>query len=268
MRFGLSLMTPSQMPVSGWKGLVLSAIQSTKAASKYGASTCKIGACERKSVTAGLCASHYLRKRKYGDPLAGPHIRPRRDNYEDGQTCSVEHCEKRPRSHGLCDGHAKKLKKYGDPLGGAPERAPRGAGKRFLKKCCKADTDECIEWPYGQDASGYGRHGQVAASRAVCEMAHGRSVGDANHAAHSCGNRLCVNPRHLRWATAAENAADKVLHGRASVNLQPEQVLEIYRRAHCGEPLTALAAKFGIKYENARRIKTGEIWSSVTRGAA
>jgi len=56
-------------------------------------------------------------------------------------------------------------------------------------------------------------------------------------AAHSCGERMCINPRHLRWATRKENEADKVAHGRdirgersGTARLTRQQVDDIRRR--------------------------------------
>lgn len=36
---------------------------------------------------------------------------------------------------------------------------------------------------------------------------------DGDEAAHSCGNKTCINPRHLRWADHASNMEDAKAHG-------------------------------------------------------
>lgn len=54
--------------------------------------------------------------------------------------------------------------------------------------------------------------------RLVCIRRHGPPPTDDLEAAHSCGNAGCVNPRHIRWATRFENAADKKLHGTDSMS--------------------------------------------------
>jgi hypothetical protein len=56
------------------------------------------------------------------------------------------------------------------------------------------------------------------AHRVMCLLAHGQPPSIEHVAAHSCGNGAggCVNPRHLRWATASGNEADKVFHGTSN----------------------------------------------------
>lgn len=75
-----------------------------------------------------------------------------------------------------------------------------------------SDTDECIIWPHGVTTSGYPSMGagKPRAHRYVCEQKHGPAPKGRNDAAHSCLNRLCINPKHLRWATRAENMADSM----------------------------------------------------------
>jgi hypothetical protein len=98
-------------------------------------------------------------------------------------------------------------------------RSNRGSGKglRFLELAVTSATDDCIPWPFYCMANGYGQvgdHGGMRlAHRVLCEMAHGPALFDGAQAAHSCANRSCVNPQHVRWATQAENEDDKRGHG-------------------------------------------------------
>ncbi len=54
----------------------------------------------------------------------------------------------------------------------------------------------------------------MAASRAMCILAHGLPPDPKLMAIHSCGNGhlSCVNPAHLRWGTGKDNAQDAKLH--------------------------------------------------------
>ncbi len=79
------------------------------------------------------------------------------------------------------------------------------------------ETDECVLWPHGVSSRGYGAISIENRTRAVhvlaCEIAHGPKPSADMQVAHSCGVRQCMNSRHLRWATVAENAADRREHG-------------------------------------------------------
>lgn len=82
----------------------------------------------------------------------------------------------------------------------------------FCLDTLRRNTDECILWPFRRDKFGYGRFNlsglRFLAHRYVCVLAHGDPIDDRLHAAHSCRSTGCVNPRHLRWATAKENIGD------------------------------------------------------------
>ena len=127
--------------------------------------------------------------------------------------CSVDSCDKNARAFGMCDSHYRRWKRHGDPLAG---RTPDGAPVKFYERALGAQTDECIIWPFSTGTNGYpqikhGNHGR--AHRLVCETIHGPAPTSAHEVAHSCGVKLCINYRHLRWATHAENIADKFAHG-------------------------------------------------------
>lgn len=129
-------------------------------------------------------------------------------------------------------------------------------------------SNQCLIWPFSLDGPGYGQMivggRKVRASRYVCERAHGKCP-TGKECAHSCGVRVCVNKRHLRWATRSENMADKIIHGTVNrgcrngqCKLSKSEVTAI-RRAK--GTLDVLAARFGVSRSHIGAIKNRKKWA-------
>lgn len=188
--------------------------------------------------------------------------------------CSIPDCGKGGRIvRGLCTAHYKRLIKHGDPLGGGVSKAPKGEAPRFYRDfVVPHDGNECLIWPYARSGHGYGQiriDGRLHyVHRLVCEQVNGSQPSWGQHAAHSCGNGHlgCVNPKHLRWATAAENAADKVSHGtiprgnkHGRAKLSEGDVRTI--RSLIGTALQKdIAAMFGVEQSSISNIRRGRNW--------
>lgn len=100
---------------------------------------------------------------------------------------------------------------------------------RFWDCVNKKADDECWEWTAGIHKTGYGAmhykkvEGKFSngdkAHRFSFELHNGRPIETGKHILHSCDNRKCVNPHHLREGTNAENVQDKVSRGRQPVHI-------------------------------------------------
>jgi len=156
-------------------------------------------------------------------------------------------------------------------------RAKNGEPMRWLEQSLLMQTDDCIIWPFGRFGAGdaeiriKGRAQYV--SRIICEKVYGAAPSEKHQAAHSCGKGrdACVNHRHLRWATNAENQADRIAHGTSNQGsrngrsqLSDEKVIEIDRRLRRGHRSIDIAADLGINAKNVGNIKCGRNWGWLT----
>lgn len=179
--------------------------------------------------------------------------------------CSIPDCGKSVRSRGLCSAHYSRFRRYGST---DARRAPDGAGASFIADALKSETDDCILWPYYKRNGGYGAATVdgtfVAAHRYVCEQTHGPSD---LYACHKCGVPACINPRHLRWGTNAENQADAIAHGTTRVGSRhpgaklTEENVRTIRRG--GKRLCDFARMFGVSEQTIRIVRDRKRWKHV-----
>ena len=119
-------------------------------------------------------------------------------------------------------------------------------------------TRLCIEAKGRPDAYGYGQafhNGKVTKAHRVALANHqGIEIPPADvHCLHSCDNPVCVNPEHLRWGTAKDNARDARARNRYPTSkLTHEQRKEIQQESGSQR---ALAAKYGVSQKLIWRIK-------------
>lgn len=192
--------------------------------------------------------------------------------------CAVDGCDKPAiNRHGWCNAHYLRWRRHGDPLAGRPPQVAPGTLSRWLEDHASYDEPGCLVWPFSRAPNGYPNTVEIAgrvenAHRMMCLIAHGEPPTRKHQAAHSCGNGTagCCNPRHLRWATAKENNADKTLHGTVPVGkmsgtavVTNEQVLAIHRlKGTAGE--RAVAKRFGVNRHVVTYIWKGRTWSWLT----
>lgn len=180
--------------------------------------------------------------------------------------CTVTGCDRKHYGKGFCRAHYLRNRKSGNPHGSG--QALRGQGQAFLEEAAQAQVDDCINWPFALTDQGYPsiwKDGAATGGHAeVCRMAHGERPEGKGHAAHSCGNRACVNPRHLRWATHSENMQDKKLHGtenhlrgddHPNVKVPQASIPKIRKSAL---PSRRLAEKHGVSISLIQKIRSNK----------
>ena len=142
----------------------------------------------------------------------------------------------------------------------------------FWSKVQVAGLDECWEWTASLTVNGYGkfssgRNYQVPehSNRAVWFLTH-EAPPDELDVLHSCDNRKCCNPMHLRLGTHQENMRDRDLrrgvyqasgeqHGRSKLTWDSVGLIrssDLSRKA--------LAMKFGVTKAQISKIKLGRLW--------
>lgn len=109
-----------------------------------------------------------------------------------------------------------------------------------------------------------GKSKTITVSRLVALAFHGEPPSAELHAAHNDGDPTNNVPSNIRWASAAENCADKLLHGTAqlgekhpAVVLTEQEVRQIRAKYAEGLSLKTLGRAYGVHF--------GTIWRIVQR---
>ena len=126
-----------------------------------------------------------------------------------------------------------------------PAGIPNGSRQATFAQLLAIESDDCVIWPHSTNSKGYGlvqTNGKVQTVHSVVCAMHNGPRPEGKQVAHSCGVRACMNYRHVRWATQAENEADKRIHG--TVRAPSEGVVNVYvfrTRPSRSEQLTELS---------------------------
>lgn len=150
---------------------------------------------------------------------------------------------------------------------------------RFASKFERRADDECWPWTAGTNGAGYGMLWSPEAGRKVLahrysyEMRYGPLNAD-DLVLHSCDNRSCVNPAHLRAGSYKENVSDMDSRGRRVSNarkgetncnarMTADAVTRLRQRYIAGDPLADLVRDFGCSENALADYTTGRSWKHV-----
>ena len=184
--------------------------------------------------------------------------------------CSVDGCSGTRKARGFCQSHYYRYMRYGSALAG---RAQNGKPLKFLLSLKDRELDnECIIWPFAKVYAGYGTvvvdGKQYLAHRVSCRLSHGEPE-EGMHAAHSCNNPSCVNPRHLRWATPSSNNNDKLANGTLGVGERNPFAKLTWAAVDAiradKRPRKVLALEFGVSIHTIDDVLSGRRWNSTSR---
>lgn len=152
------------------------------------------------------------------------------------------------------------------------------AGDRFWSKVDIRGKGEC--WPYQGyiNVHGYGKIGidrYPRSAHRVAWMLHNEQlIPDTMFVLHSCDNKTCCNPAHLRLGTHRDNVDDAIVRRRyvdtrsRGVNhhnsrLTRRDVLDIRQRFAEGEIGPTLAEEYGINSTIIHGIVYGKTYSRI-----
>lgn len=219
---------------------------------------CSIDGCGNLQTSRGWCVKHYSRWLDHGTTSL---------NEMESGVCSVPGCGQGPiQGQGLCNTHYRRLRKHGSLT--LVKTKPSPAYDFYKEVVVNFEADECLIWPFSKNGKGYAtiHGGQV--HRRLCEETYGPAPTAKHQAAHNCGRRDCVNRRHIRWATIAENAADKIQHGTYGVKLTLGEVNEIKRLLASSMTQKEIAKICAVSQSTVSHIATGKVWSWAISEAA
>lgn len=150
--------------------------------------------------------------------------------------------------------------------------------ERFWEKVNVQGDDDCWEWTAASMPRGYGvfmagHKRRAYAHRFSWEIANTAEVPEGKSVLHSCDNPPCVNPRHLRVGTNADNVADAVERHRHvagidhhAARLTPRKVKQIVSLYREGLRPADIARRVGVDDSAVHAVLDGSTWKDVTGG--
>ncbi len=190
--------------------------------------------------------------------------------------CSVSLClqEAHSGSDGYCRSHYVKNNRYSDPLYISKPKRSAIEKIEFVKNSVQTAGDDCIIPYWSPTSAGYFNLNiegvRVRAHRYALSIHTGVPYTTDKlclHAPVKCHNRACINPLHLRWGDASDNAKDKLKDGTSSrgsmrynAKLTPEKVRYI---RNSSKPYKEIAEYLGVSVGCVSEVARGVNWAWV-----
>ncbi len=191
--------------------------------------------------------------------------------------CTVEECNRqRYRRQPYCSMHYQRVQTHGNPH--KVSRQYRiGVGSTQAERFWSLidipdDPMRCWEWQSNLYATGYGLYNfqgkTQRAHRIMWYLIHNKWP--EQFLLHSCDNKICVNPNHLREGTQKENITDAMQRNRLAkgeqhgqAKLTEKDVLEIRSEYQKGVRQKQLAKQYQINQSQVSAIVRRKRWSHI-----
>lgn len=140
---------------------------------------------------------------------------------------------------------------------------------RFWTKVQAPNDFQCWEWQGKTNDNGYGRFGYTELAHRVAYEYFNGPIPEGMLVLHSCDNKTCVNPKHLRVGTHSDNMMDAAMRDRFHIGpkcynakLTADQVQYI-RKNPDKLTLKQISERFGIAISTASYVRSGKSYYNV-----
>lgn len=143
----------------------------------------------------------------------------------------------------------------------------------FWEKVRRQRDDQCWPWLASTTRNGYGQVRADGRNQKAHRLSYTEARGEiplGMVVMHTCDNRRCVNPNHLRLGTPRENNKDRDIKGRqvskrgeahGMSKLRENQAAEIVAlRSEINRRVSDFAVRFGVSKTTVRDLLAGRSW--------
>jgi hypothetical protein len=179
-----------------------------------------------------------------------------------GRGCQVSGCDRQVKTRGLCQMHYFRLRRTGSPTTEPYSCTRGGEDAKFLENCIPVPESGCWLWLGSIATTGYGKshyRGREISAHRLSYLLFVGEIPAGLHILHSCDERSCVNPQHLRAGTNADNVEDALKRFRVG-KLAKHQIQSIKQDPRSTR---AIGAEYGISSTQVSAIKRGLVWQNV-----